>query len=201
MKRSPLCQEIERMRAEMKPAEAISEQRLAALQARLEALHAAKLLGDDELYALEDMVADFVEFEGLMGSVVVTFEALNANENASKLMQLAVLSERFAADGGRSRGRRGASTCDDFECKGFGSAFSALARPCPSTSCRPLEGSRPRADLSVSAAAALRSAQAEGRFDRRMVGRSPASDEKVPGTFSSEARLRPSQPHMCVQIF
>ena len=54
----------------MKPAEAIPEQRLAALQARLEALHAAKLLGDDELYALEDMVADFVEFEASLVGVV-----------------------------------------------------------------------------------------------------------------------------------
>jgi hypothetical protein len=51
-------------------------QRLAALQAWLGALHVAKLLGDDELYALEDMVADFVEFEAsLVG--VVTLDAMS----------------------------------------------------------------------------------------------------------------------------
>ena len=48
---------------ELTPTAAISEQRLAALQARLEALHKADLLGDDQLYMLEDVVADFVEFE------------------------------------------------------------------------------------------------------------------------------------------
>jgi hypothetical protein len=34
------------------------DEQLAALQARLEALHAAKLLGDAELCAVEDIVAD-----------------------------------------------------------------------------------------------------------------------------------------------
>ena len=87
------------------PAEAIPELRLAALQARLEALHAAKLLGDDELYALEDMVADFVEFESSMG-VVITNELVNANENASKLLALVALSERLAADGAFARQAR-----------------------------------------------------------------------------------------------
>ena len=32
----------------------------------------------------------------------------------------------------------------------------------------------------------------------RNQGRSPASDEKVPGTFSSEAGLRPYQNHTCI---
>ena len=97
---------LAKMCEEMKPAEAISEQRIAALQARLEALHAAKLLGDDELYALEDMVADYVEHKASMGGVVVTFEMLNGNENASKLLKLAALSESIAADGAFARQAR-----------------------------------------------------------------------------------------------
>jgi hypothetical protein len=72
---------LEKMREELKPAEAITEQRLAALQARLEALHAAKLLGDDELYALEDMVADYYKLKSSMG--VVTLEAMHAYKAAS----------------------------------------------------------------------------------------------------------------------
>eukprot|EP01046_Picozoa_sp_COSAG06_P052451 COSAG06_NODE_8809_length_2066_cov_1.387900_1_plen_260_part_00 len=103
--RQEMQQQMEAMREEMKPAEAIPEQRLAALQARLEALHAAKLLGDDELYALEDMVADFVEFEAsLLG--VVTLDAMSGNQNASKLLKLVALSERLAADGAFARQAR-----------------------------------------------------------------------------------------------
>jgi hypothetical protein len=40
----------------------------------VEALHAAKLLGDDELYAFEDVVADYLELRSSMG--VVTLEAI-----------------------------------------------------------------------------------------------------------------------------
>jgi uncharacterized protein YqiB (DUF1249 family) len=83
------------------PAEAISAQQVTALQARLEALHATKLLGDDELYALEDMVADFVEYESSLG--VVILDSIFANENASKLHKLVALSERIVVDGAFAR--------------------------------------------------------------------------------------------------
>ena len=91
---------------ELTPTAAISEQRLAALQARLEALHKADLLGDDQLYMLEDVVADFVEFESAMGGAAVTLEAVHANENARnllKLVKLVGLSERIASDDAFSR--------------------------------------------------------------------------------------------------
>jgi hypothetical protein len=39
----------------------ISSEQLSALQVRLEGLHAAQLLSDDELHALEDLIADFIE--------------------------------------------------------------------------------------------------------------------------------------------
>ena len=42
------------------PTAAISEEQLSHLQARLEGLHMTKLLSDDELFALEDSVADWV---------------------------------------------------------------------------------------------------------------------------------------------
>ena len=43
------------------PVEVISSQQIATLQARLEAMHAAKLLSEDQLCAIEDIVADFLE--------------------------------------------------------------------------------------------------------------------------------------------
>ena len=42
------------------PTAAISEEQLSHLQSRLEGLHMTKLLSDDELFALEDSVADWV---------------------------------------------------------------------------------------------------------------------------------------------
>jgi hypothetical protein len=93
--RLEMQQQMEKMREEMKPtpaAEAISEQRLAVLQARIEALHASKLLSDDELYALEDMLADYLELKSSsMG--VVTLEMVHVSESASKLLKLLGLSE------------------------------------------------------------------------------------------------------------
>ena len=49
----------------------VTDEQLAALEARLEALHAAQLISDDELFAVEDCVADFFEakavFDGMGG--------------------------------------------------------------------------------------------------------------------------------------
>ena len=47
-------------RVQKPPAAAISEEQLSHLQSRLEGLHMTKLLSDDELFALEDSVADWV---------------------------------------------------------------------------------------------------------------------------------------------
>eukprot|EP01050_Picozoa_sp_SAG11_P016782 SAG11_NODE_2332_length_3506_cov_2.301732_1_plen_283_part_00 len=103
--RQEMQQQMEKMREEIEekltPAEAISEQRLASLQARLEALHAAKLLGDDELYALEDMMADYLELKATMG--IVTGEMVNTSASTSKLLKVVGLSEGVAADGAFAR--------------------------------------------------------------------------------------------------
>ena len=105
--RQEMQQQMEKMREEIEekltPAEAISEQRLASLQARLEALHVAKLLGDDELYALEDMMADYLELKASMGTHVVTSEMVYASASASKLLKVVGLSEGVAADGAFAR--------------------------------------------------------------------------------------------------
>ena len=95
------------MREDMQPATlaaAISEQQIVALQARLEDLHKAKLLSDDEFFALEDTIADHVEFEASMSTV--TLELAQANEASSKLLKLVALSERIATDGSFARQAR-----------------------------------------------------------------------------------------------
>jgi hypothetical protein len=100
-------QNLEKLREEMTPAppaEAISHARLAALQARLEALHAAQHLTDEELHPLEDMVADYLDLKASMG--VVTLEATHASENTMRLLKLVVLSEGVAADGALARHAR-----------------------------------------------------------------------------------------------
>jgi len=63
------------------------DQRVAALQARLEALHAAKLLADEELFALEDAVAD----------------ALDAPDGDGRAARMVALSARMAADAAFAR--------------------------------------------------------------------------------------------------
>ena len=70
------------------------ERQLAALpglQARLESLHASKLLTDDELYTLEDIVADSLE-EGEEGGGA-----------GGRVAKLVVLSERVAGDAALAR--------------------------------------------------------------------------------------------------
>eukprot|EP01048_Picozoa_sp_COSAG05_P002804 COSAG05_NODE_122_length_17611_cov_47.044655_2_plen_321_part_00 len=105
LKMETLRQQMEALREEMKPAQAIAQHRLAALQARIEALHTAKLLGDDETCALEDMIADFIECKAsLVG--VVTLDTISGNENAVKLLKLITLSEHIVADAAFARQAR-----------------------------------------------------------------------------------------------
>jgi hypothetical protein len=71
-------QEMEKQRQELVAAlkaetalapEIISEEQLKALQDRFDALHAAKLLTDAELFALEDVIADFLELRASVGTI------------------------------------------------------------------------------------------------------------------------------------
>ena len=86
-------QQIEELKA---PQEAISAQQVEALTARLEAMHAAKMLSDDELFAVEDCVADFVEARA--ACEVVTMETVNTNRAVGKAHKLVALAEAMPGD-------------------------------------------------------------------------------------------------------
>ena len=69
------------------------ESKVGALQSRVEALHAAQLLTDDELYSLEDIIADGCE-------VMVASGGEGPEDRVGKMI---ALSEMMAADGAFSR--------------------------------------------------------------------------------------------------
>ena len=90
------------------PTEAVSEEALALLQARLESLHSAKLLSDAELYSLEDAVADFVELKASMAGQPITQAMIYAPLarsccTASKLHKLVNLSASMVGDAAFAR--------------------------------------------------------------------------------------------------
>eukprot|EP01043_Picozoa_sp_COSAG02_P065940 COSAG02_NODE_10106_length_2021_cov_1.970343_2_plen_142_part_00 len=100
--------ETERVRREMTPKAAISDEQLVALQIRLEQLHEAKLLTDEACFVVEDMVADFAELRATLG--VVTMEMLltpgSAFELAAKLHKLISVSEAITNDSAFARQAR-----------------------------------------------------------------------------------------------
>ena len=98
----------EEMEARLAPKEAISAERLAALEARLEALHAAQLLTDEEFFALEDLCADYLEVQTFAAGVL-TQEVVGSNPaygEVAKLAQLIAVSEGLASDAGFARQAR-----------------------------------------------------------------------------------------------
>jgi vacuolar-type H+-ATPase subunit H len=99
--RDELLQEMSKMREEMKPRAALSDGQIAALQTRLEALHTAELLSEDELFSLEDMIADVLELEAMLRTI--SRDVLHANETAFKLAKLVALSAHIAADAAFAR--------------------------------------------------------------------------------------------------
>ena len=96
--------ETEKLRQEMfesqlqaaMPHEVISTEQVDALMARLEALHSAKLLSDDELFALEDMITVFAEARAALGAV--TMEVVHTNHAAGKVHKLLSVSEAVPRD-------------------------------------------------------------------------------------------------------
>ena len=104
--------DMDALRAEMTPREhqpAISDEELIALQARLEALHAAELLAEAELFAVEDLVADFVELQATVPSGgVLSQEAIYSAVGGScapavKLHKLVRLSNKMGSDAAFAR--------------------------------------------------------------------------------------------------
>ena len=72
--------DLDKLREEMTPRElppAISDDELTALQGRFESLHAAQLLTDEELYASEDLCADYLELQAtVLEGDVLTKDAI-----------------------------------------------------------------------------------------------------------------------------
>jgi hypothetical protein len=85
--------ETERVRREQ---QIITKDQLAALQTRLEGLHASELLSDDELGAIEDCLADF--FEASAGCEHMTMEMANMNHAVGTALKLIALSEGMTKD-------------------------------------------------------------------------------------------------------
>ena len=65
------------VRAEIAGKQAISDAQLSALQARLEALHEAKLLSEEELFSLEDLCADHFDLQAKVGVVTKEMTTLH----------------------------------------------------------------------------------------------------------------------------
>ena len=99
--------EMDQLRAELaKQKELVSAEQLAALQARLESLHAAQLLSDEEFFALENLCSDFLEVKA--ATVGPLTQELVYSSPAklivvSKLAKLVVVSEGLASDAGLAR--------------------------------------------------------------------------------------------------
>ena len=96
--RAELKAEKEELRRELTPAVVVADGQVQALEARLEALHAAQLISDDELFVLEDCIADFLEAKATFGLELVTAEVASAHRAAGKVHKLVVLSEGVARD-------------------------------------------------------------------------------------------------------
>ena len=93
-------QETAQLRLEMEkrlaPKEVISAEQVDAVTARLEALHAAQLLSDDEMFGLEDAIGDFVEARASFG--MVTMETVHTNRVVGKMHKLVAVSEGMPKD-------------------------------------------------------------------------------------------------------
>jgi hypothetical protein len=101
--RAEMRAEIKQLREALKQSDfheselvAPTDTQLSALQKRLEGCHAQQLLKDNELWAFEDLLADFVEIHAVVG--VITKEILLAFEPAAKLHKLLALSEKIQTD-------------------------------------------------------------------------------------------------------
>jgi hypothetical protein len=87
--------------AEARPAEAVSKEELSAFESRLEQLHAAGLLSDDDLCAAEDLTADFIQIKATVKAVTV--DMVHSNAVVGKLHALVALSEGMTKDASFAR--------------------------------------------------------------------------------------------------
>ena len=89
-------EQMREMEAKLAPKKVISAEQIDAVTARLETLHAAQLLSDEELFALEDCMADFIEARASFG--VVTMETVHTNRVVGKMHKLIAVSEGMPKD-------------------------------------------------------------------------------------------------------
>jgi hypothetical protein len=87
-------QEIQQVREVASARSCVSESQLELLQTRLDALHQAKLLTDDEIAALEDCVADYIDCRSSLNPVAAEIGAA-----AEKVKKMVGLSEGIGKDG------------------------------------------------------------------------------------------------------
>jgi NAD+--asparagine ADP-ribosyltransferase len=85
-----------KMKATLEQQQVITKDQLAAVQTRLEGLHASELLSDDELGAVEDCLADF--FEASAGCEHMTMETVSMNRAVGTALKLIALSEGMTKD-------------------------------------------------------------------------------------------------------
>ena len=98
-----LMSESKRLEAQVLE-EVISEAQILALGSRLEALHAAGLLTDEESNSLEDLVADFIDVRSTFGAA--TLDVVRSNPAADKIKRLVALSESMPKDAAFARQAR-----------------------------------------------------------------------------------------------
>lgn len=89
------------MEAKLAPADAVSDEQMQKLQERVEQLHGQKLITDVELFAVEDLCADFIELESCVGKLSTdTVLSHHLGADACKLM---ALSEKLPSNAVRKR--------------------------------------------------------------------------------------------------
>ena len=88
--------QIKTMRTELTAQEAVTTEQLEALQTRIEAVHAAQLLSEEERFALEDQLADFVELKA--SRALITREMSMHLPAVGTVSKLVALSEGMAND-------------------------------------------------------------------------------------------------------
>ncbi len=108
VERDELEAKLEQLRVELtKQQELVSADQLEALQVRLERLHSAQLLADEELWALEDLCADFFEMQAAAGGALTQQVAHSSPGGvAAKLVKLVGVSEGLASDAAFARQAR-----------------------------------------------------------------------------------------------
>ena len=74
---------------------------LRARDARIEQLRAGQLLSDEDVFAVEDLIGDFIELQASVP--LVTAEMAHTHRAVGMVLKLVLLSEGLAADGSLAR--------------------------------------------------------------------------------------------------